>query len=65
MSAPALLAVTDARTSLAHLVTLEAMTAGRSQGVYVAVCGAEVMASSLTAEESGHCRRCRQWGAGQ
>ena len=64
MSAPALLAVTDARTSLAHLVTLEAMSAGRSRGVYVAVCGTEVVASSLTAEESGHCRRCRNWRAG-
>ncbi|MGH4025216.1 MAG: hypothetical protein ACRDRV_11625 [Pseudonocardiaceae bacterium] len=61
MSASTLLAVTDARTSLAHLVTLDAMTGGRSHGVYVAVCGTEVMASSLTAEESGYCRRCRQW----
>lgn len=65
MSAPTLLAVTDARTSIAHLVTLEAMAAGRPRGVYVAVCDAEVVASSLTAEESGHCRRCRQWRAGR
>ena len=61
MNAPALLAVTNARTSLAHLESLDVMAAGRSHGVYVAVCGAEVVASSLTAEESGHCRRCRQW----
>ncbi|MGH3903630.1 MAG: hypothetical protein ACRDTE_05480 [Pseudonocardiaceae bacterium] len=65
MSAPVLLAVTDAHTSLAHLVTLEAMAAGRRSGVYVAVCDSEVVASSLTAEESGHCRRCRGWRAGQ
>jgi hypothetical protein len=65
VSAPALLAVTDARTSIAHLVTLDAMAAGRSYGVYVAVCDTEVVASSLTAEESGHCRRCRQWRVGQ
>lgn len=65
MTVPALLAVTDARTSLAHLVTLEAMTAGRPHGVYMAVCDTEVLASSLTAEESGHCRRCRRWRAGQ
>lgn len=65
MNAPALVAVTDARTSLSHLVTLDAMTAGRSRGIYVAVCDAEVVASSLTAEESGRCRRCRRWRAGQ
>lgn len=65
MSAPALLAVTDARTSIAHLVSLEAMTAGHPRGVYVAVCDAEVMASSLTAEESGRCRRCRDRRTGQ
>ncbi|HEX2300270.1 MAG TPA: hypothetical protein VHH34_17455 [Pseudonocardiaceae bacterium] len=55
----ALLGVTDARTSLAHLVTDEAMAAGRPQGRYRAVCGCEVLASSLTAEESGYCRSCR------
>lgn len=65
MNASTLLSVTDARTSLAHLVTLDAMTAGRSHGVYIAVCDTEVLASSLTAEESGHCRRCRHWRAGQ
>ncbi|MGH3908530.1 MAG: hypothetical protein ACRDTE_30740 [Pseudonocardiaceae bacterium] len=65
MSAPVLLAVTDAQTSLAHLVTLDAMAAGRRRGVYVAVCDTEVVASSLTAEESGHCRRCRGWRAGR
>ena len=65
MSAPELLAVTDAQTSLAHLVTLDAMIAGRSNGVYIAVCDTEVVASSLTAEESGYCRRCRRWRAGQ
>lgn len=64
MSAPALLVVTDARTSLAHLVTVEAMAAGRPRGVYAAVCGGEVVASSLTAAESGHCSRCRAWRAG-
>ena len=65
MNAPALLSVTDARTSLAHLVTVDAMVAGRCDGVYIAVCDAEVIASSLTAEESGHCRDCRRWRAGQ
>lgn len=64
MSSPTLLAVTDARTSIAHLVTVEAMAAGRRRGIYAAVCSAEVVASSLTAEESGRCRRCRRWRAG-
>lgn len=44
---------------------LNAMVSGRSRGVYVAVCKTEVMASSLTAEESGPCRACRRWSAGQ
>ncbi|MGH4025196.1 MAG: hypothetical protein ACRDRV_11520 [Pseudonocardiaceae bacterium] len=57
----ALLGVTDARTSIAHLVSDEAMAAaGRRAGCYVAICGCEVLASSLTTEESGHCRACRQ-----
>ncbi len=60
----ALLGVTDARTSVAHLVTDEAMAAGRSQGRYWAVCEREVLASSLTAEESGPCQDCRRWRAG-
>ena len=55
-----LIEVTDARSRLAHLVSDEAMAAGRRAGCYVAVCGFEVLASSLTAEESGLCRRCRQ-----
>ncbi|MCA1672570.1 MAG: hypothetical protein LC799_10325 [Actinobacteria bacterium] len=61
----ALLGVTDARTSVAHLGTDEAMAAGRRTGRYRAVCGCEVLASSLAAEESGHCRDCRRWRAGQ
>ncbi len=52
-------AVTDARTGLTHLVSDEAMAAGRRAGRYVAACGAEVLAGSLTAPESGRCRRCR------
>ncbi|MFN2496948.1 MAG: hypothetical protein ABR608_13735 [Pseudonocardiaceae bacterium] len=59
------LGVTDARTSVAHLATDETMAAGRPAGRYVAVCGCVVLASSLTTEESGHCRDCRQWRAGR
>lgn len=42
----------------AHLVTEHAMAAGRRAGRYAAVCGAEVLAASLTAVERSHCRSC-------
>ncbi|MGH4010892.1 MAG: hypothetical protein ACRDTH_22495 [Pseudonocardiaceae bacterium] len=64
MSAPVLLAVTDAQTSLAHLVTVQAMAAGRLHGRYTAVCGYPVLAASLTAPASGSCQDCRRWRAG-
>jgi hypothetical protein len=54
----ALLAVTDA-DGIAHLVTDAAMAAGRRAGRYAAVCGAEVIAASLTAPEFSRCRGCR------
>ncbi len=59
-----LLAVTDAQTSLAHLVTVQAMAAGRPHGRYTAVCGYPVLAASLTAPESDSCRACRRRMAG-
>ncbi|MGH3813548.1 MAG: hypothetical protein ACRDUV_14035 [Pseudonocardiaceae bacterium] len=61
----ALRAVTDVSSSLAHLVTDEQMAAGRRFGRYTAVCGDHVLAASLTAPESGYCKRCRAWRAGQ
>lgn len=66
MTAPAVpvIAVTDVGGT-AHLVTDDAMAAGRRAGRYVAVCGSEVIAASLTTPESRHCRACRQWWAGQ
>ncbi|MCA1673645.1 MAG: hypothetical protein LC799_16075 [Actinobacteria bacterium] len=57
----ALLAVTDAE-GIEHLITEAAMTAGRRAGRYTAACGDEVLAASLTAPESGHCRACRRTG---
>ena len=43
------LAMTDATTGTAHLVTDESVAAGRrAGGRYVAVCGAQVLAASLT-----------------
>lgn len=46
-------------TGVEHLVSDEAMAAGRRAGRYVAACGAEVIAASLTAPEFSRCRRCR------
>ncbi|MCA1673669.1 MAG: hypothetical protein LC799_16200 [Actinobacteria bacterium] len=65
MSAPgaALLAVTDT-DGTAHLVTDEAMAAGRAAGCYLAVCDVVVFAASLTTPESRRCRKCRRWRAG-
>ncbi|MGH4012431.1 MAG: hypothetical protein ACRDSL_00520 [Pseudonocardiaceae bacterium] len=58
-----LLAVTDIGGTT-HLVTEAAMAAGRPAGRYIAVCDTEVLAASLTAPESGHCRFCCRWRAG-
>lgn len=53
------LTVTDV-AGVEHLVTDEAMAAGRPTGCYTAECGDEILAGSLTAPESSRCRRCRQ-----
>ena len=59
-----LLTVTDV-AGLEHLVTDEALAAGRRAGRYIAVCKSEVIAASLTTPETGHCEGCRQRRAGQ
>ncbi len=64
MTAPVLRAVTGV-DGVAHLVTDQAMAAGRSAGRYMAVCDTEVIAASLTTPESEYCRRCRRWRAGK
>lgn len=66
MSAPALMlfAVTD-NAGTAHLVAEDAMAAGGHAGRYLAVCGDQVLAASLTTPEGGCCRSCRRWGAGR
>lgn len=51
--------VTDARTHCVHLVSDAGAAAGRANaGRYVALCGAEVLAASLTTPESGYCGSC-------
>lgn len=48
----------DARTLTEHLIDFDTFTAVRHQGRYVALCGTEVLAASMTTEERGHCREC-------
>ncbi|HEX2298568.1 MAG TPA: hypothetical protein VHH34_08635 [Pseudonocardiaceae bacterium] len=59
MSAPGvtLLEVTDT-AGTTHLVTDEAMAAGRAAGRYLARCDAVILAASLTTPESRPCRAC-------
>lgn len=56
-------AITDARTRRAHLVTDAAVAAGRraDAGRYVSVCGVVVLAASLTTPESSYCASCAYW----
>ena len=48
----------DARTLLAHRVTPEELGAGRTCGDYQALCGARLLAASLTDPGHGRCRQC-------
>lgn len=50
--------VTDVRNRGVHLMTEDAAVAGRRVGRYAALCGAEVLAASLTTPEAGYCRSC-------
>jgi len=58
-----LITMTDVM-GITHLLTDDAMIAGRPSGRYVAVCGDEVLAGSLTTPERDYCRPCR-WRVGQ
>jgi hypothetical protein len=60
--APRVIAMTDARTYRAHLVTDTAAAAGRAAvGRCVAVCGTVVLAASPTTPDVGFCRACVHW----
>ena len=50
--------ITDARTRVEHLVPDESLVAQRHAGRFQAVCGAEVLAASLTDPGRGRCREC-------
>jgi hypothetical protein len=49
----------DARTLQAHLLTDEALAAGRrGEGRYVALCGVDVLPAALVTREARYCRLC-------
>ncbi len=48
----------DARTRVAHQVSPEELWAGRARGVYEALCGAQLLAASLTDPGRGRCPGC-------
>ncbi|MGQ0775513.1 MAG: hypothetical protein ACT4NY_14000 [Pseudonocardiales bacterium] len=48
----------DAQTLTEHLIDLDIIAAGRSRGRYTALCGAEVLAASMTTEQSRFCEDC-------
>jgi hypothetical protein len=50
--------MSDTRTQVGHLVTDEAVSAGRSAGRYAGVCGAEVLPGSLKEDTERYCRTC-------
>ncbi|MGH3888607.1 MAG: hypothetical protein ACRDSZ_18945 [Pseudonocardiaceae bacterium] len=52
--------VVDAGTLKAHLMTLDALAAGRrAAGRYVALCGADVLPAALVTPPRGTCPSCR------
>lgn len=63
VAAPQVIAMIDTHTVVAHLVTDEAMAAGRRAGRYVGVCGAVVQPGSLKEDTDRFCPSCRQWRA--
>ncbi|MGH3764418.1 MAG: hypothetical protein ACRDTX_04605, partial [Pseudonocardiaceae bacterium] len=48
----------DAWTRVAHQVSPEELWAGRARGEYEALCGARLLAASLTEPGCGRCREC-------
>lgn len=55
---PRRLGITDAHTHVEHLVSDESAMEHRHSGRYLAMCGARVLAASLTAPERARCRSC-------
>ena len=51
--------IVDARSHVQHLMTHEVAAAHRHTGSYLALCGAQVLAASLTTPERRRCVLCR------
>lgn len=58
-------AMADAGAVVAHLITDEAVAAGRHADRYVGVCGAVVLPGSLQDGTGRCCRGCQDWVAAQ
>lgn len=56
---PRAVGITDARTRVEHLMSDAAME-HRHSGRYLALCGIEVLAASLTDPGRGQCQHCRE-----
>lgn len=52
--------ITDAQTRVEHLVTDASASEHRHAGRYLALCGIEVVAASLTERERGQRRPCHE-----
>jgi hypothetical protein len=50
--------IVDAQTSMEHLIIDESVVAHRHAGRYLAVCGVQVLAASLTAPQQSRCPVC-------
>jgi hypothetical protein len=58
--APRHIGIVDSRTHIQHLMTHEIAAAHRHAGRYLALCGAQVLAASLTEPERRRCWMCSQ-----
>jgi hypothetical protein len=63
IATPYVVAMTDPGAVVAHLVTEEAVAAGRRAGRYAGVCDAVVLPGSLLECTGRCCRACRDWVA--
>ena len=52
--------ITDAHTHVEHLVSEESAMAHRHSGRYLALCGVQVVAASLTAPGREQCQCCQR-----
>jgi hypothetical protein len=56
---PRPMGITDALTDVEHLMTDDSAAAHRHAGNYLALCGTQVLAASLTVQSRSHCGPCQ------